>query len=101
MRRLYGKYWKMDPEKRGSGVEQLKQRLEAADRRALKETREKVAKERDRHSRRRGEVKKSRAEIEEAANEMFKRAASRRVKLAMDIEKKQQEQVCSKRPRLE
>jgi hypothetical protein len=82
MRRLYGKYWKMHPENKGSGVEQRKKKLEETERRERSKARETVK-----------VVKKSREEIEKACDNMFKRAMERKQRLGQQMQKKREEQI--------
>lgn len=83
LRRVYGKCWRPNRDARGSGVEQLKRRLE---------TNEKAARNTEMEKAMRG-PRRSKDEIERAMEEMFKRDTSRRKKLIDDLKAKQLAQV--------
>lgn len=86
-RRLYGKYWKMNPDHPDglSGVEQLKKRLEEQDRREQ----EKVQRDLKEKARFKPETK-PRAELEKAADDMFKQAMTRAKRFEAAMEAKRE-----------
>jgi hypothetical protein len=80
MRRLVGRAWKPSRDAKGSGVEQLKRRLEGEERKQLEAAKAKC------------KVYNTKAEVEAAAEEMFKRDMQRRAKLLEDCKKRREAQ---------
>jgi len=84
LRRLYGKSWRPDRNKKGSGVEQLKKRLEAQ---------EEAARAKGQLEKKKAKVYQTRAELEAAAQQMYEREKARRAKIEADVAAKLEAQV--------
>ena len=81
VRRLTSHSWRPNRDARGSGVEQLKKRLEEAEKKEYAKAKPKC------------KVYKTRQELDDAAQEMFRRDKDRRRRLAETIEAKLKEQI--------
>lgn len=92
LRRIYGKYWKMDPNSDRAGVEQLKAKLDAQERKQRMKAKEELKEKSAVKSK-----KMSKEEIERVSAEMFQRAKDARARLDREIAKKQESQLPEKK----
>jgi hypothetical protein len=78
--------WRMDPQKQGSGVEQLKAKLDAEEKKQRLKTKEEL-------QQKRFNKKMSKEDIERLSAEMFQRAKDTRAKLDREMAKRQEAQL--------
>ena len=93
LRRLFGKTWRPDRDKPGSGVEQLKRRLEQNEKKMQQEARAKMMEGVKKRRDRKNAEKKTREEIDAACAEMYKRDVARRKRLVEQMAKKAEAQL--------